>query len=555
MKCSQMRKNYLNWVDLDLKMHMSERDIQHDIARISKKDEDWILYRKLRNSCTKLLHKKKSDYMSNLYKSYNEKNDAKFMYRTTKEILGWTNMGQPSYFLSNGVFIKKPVEMANLLLDFYNEKTKNLMSKIKKNGRNPLDILKTAMRKWEGRANLPVFTIREITLSETLQLISLLGNSTASGRDKLDSLSIKCAVDYLAPLIHEIINLSIRQQRYIMKWKISVVTPILKSKEHSHLEPSSYRPISLLPVLAKLTERALQLQMQQHLERHHLLHPNVHAYRKSMSTSTSILQITDAMYQAADSNLMTSILALDQSAAFDCVSHTILIQKLYNFSRESINWIVSYLSHRTQQVKLGRHVSKMTSIKRGVPQGSILGPLLYLIYTNEIAETLLDPNCTHRELHSDSKLLCSKSCKVCGILVSYADDITLVLSHKLRVMNQLKLNLCLAKLEEFLSNKELAVNVDKTAIQEEMIKQKKGRTRGDPPHLIVEDPKVPGQFIKINDSKQIRLIGANFQSNMGWQAHLVNGKKAVFPSIKSLGRRTSDEQTHLSNHPLGRCPE
>ena len=86
------------------------------------------------------------------------------------------------------------------------------------------------------------------------------------------------------------------------------------------MDPTSYRPISLLPTLSKLTERAVQQQLQAHFEQHQMFHNNNHAYRANMSTTSALLQITDNLYTATDSNMMTSIMAIDQSAAFDCVN-------------------------------------------------------------------------------------------------------------------------------------------------------------------------------------------------------------------------------------------
>ena len=123
------------------------------------------------------------------------------------------------------------------------------MSKIRKNGRDPLEFLNRAMERWTERENLPIFKLREISESETLSLILKLGNSTAQGRDDLDTKSLKVAKDYLTAPLTQIINSSIRNQQYIMKWKISRVIPILKSRELSWQLPSSYRPISLLPVV------------------------------------------------------------------------------------------------------------------------------------------------------------------------------------------------------------------------------------------------------------------------------------------------------------------
>ena len=121
-------------------------------------------------------------------------------------------------------------------------------------------------------------------------------------------------------------------------------------------------------------------------------------------------------------------------------------------------------------------------------------------------------------------------------MITFADDVTLVLSDKSRLSNQIKLNWNLAKLETFLSNNELAINTSKTSLLELMIKQKKGRTGGEPPHLIVENKEKPGEMLRISDALNFRILGSNLQQNMNWRAHLETGKKAVLTSIrKHLG--------------------
>ena len=290
-----------------------------------------------------------------MYKKIQNKGDTKSIFGTTKSILGWTSNSQPSCLISGGLIVRKPEDIANTLKNYYDEKIKKLLSKIKKVKNDPLELLQKLFGKWSESENLPIFKIREISVGETLRLISKMGKSSAFGRDKLDAISIKSAMDYLALPITHIVNSSITSRVYIMKWKQAKIIPILKSSEHSHMDPASYRPISLLPVLSKIIERAVQMQMQNHFEEHKLLHPNSHAYRKNSSTATAIMQLVDALYTATDDNLMTSMLALDQSAAFDCVSHLTLLRKLkiYRCSPDTLEWLSSYLQGRSQFIAVG----------------------------------------------------------------------------------------------------------------------------------------------------------------------------------------------------------
>ena len=533
MRNIQKRKYYRNWVDSEMKEEMRLRDEQRDVARRTDLTSDSISYRRRRNYCGKLLRRKKNDFMSDRYKSFNEKNYVRKTFRTTKEILGWSSQGQPGCFLIRGIIIRRPIELANALQDYFEDKIRNLMGKLKKWESDPLDILNKSMESWSERSNLPTFSLREISVSETLKIIERLGNSTAYGRDGLDALAVKTAKDYLSPHICHLVNTSISKKTFAIKWKSARVIPILKSRDCSQMEPASYRPVSLLPTVSKIVERAVQLQLQKHKKNHNLFHVNSHAYRQNKSTTTAMLQVLDRIYRATDKNLMTSLMAIDQSLAFDCDSHLILVRKLWKYkcSENTITWIENYLNYRSQQVSIGRHLSRMTALDRGVPQGSILGPLLYLIYTNELAETTKDDSCNDIS-HRERKKLFSDTCDKCGLIVMYADDATFVISNKNRVMNQFKLNTSLAKLEIFLSTNELAINVSKTAIVECMIKQKRGRTPGEPPHLIVEDQSKPGELLKIKDSECLRILGSNIQLNISWQQHLEGGKKAVLPGIR-----------------------
>ena len=124
---------------------------------------------------------------------------------------------------------------------------------------------------------------------------------------------------------------------------------------------------------------------------------------------------------------MCSVMTIDQSAAFDCVSHKILLQKLklYKLDDSAIMWLESYLKHRTQFVTVGRANSRMTGVSRGVPQGSVLGPLLYSIFTNEMSEVIVDSTCTNQS-HQNTDRLFNNECNSCGSLTQYADDATYV---------------------------------------------------------------------------------------------------------------------------------
>ena len=202
-----------------------------------------------------------------------------------------------------------------------------------------------------------------------------------------------------------------------MKWKMSQVNPRLKSQDQDRTCTGSYRPISLLPTTSKLVERAAQQQLLKFMEETQQLNISSHAYRKNMSTTTTLTDILDDIYQGADENRFMSLISIDQSSVFDVVDRKILLDKLqrYNIGLSARRWIESYLSNRTQYVVIGNAKSRMSSVTRGVPQGSVIGPLLYALLTNDITEAVKNQGCLNQEHQDDTKLFGSQ-CKKCGTL-------------------------------------------------------------------------------------------------------------------------------------------
>ena len=510
---------------------MKLRDDFREAARRTNEEKDWKMYRKERNLCTKMLKNKKNEHFKKKFETLEEEKNVKGIYNTAKNVMGWNMATQPNMLISGGLIFRSPLDMANVLQKTFKNKVENLMRGLKRGGRDPLRLLNEAMFHWEGSESMTTFTIREISLRETLSHISKLGNTTAVGREGLDAKSVKVAAALLAPPINHLINISIRTGRFANKWKISRIIPIVKSKESRRSDPTQYRPVALLPTISKLIERTVQTQLQSHMENMGLLNRNSHAYRENLSTATAIMQLIDRLYESSDRNLISELMALDQSAAFDCVNVEILLRKLekYKCSSNTIKWMKSYLTSRSQYTNLGRHNSEMIATTRGVPQGSILGPLLYIIYTNELSQAIKNKNCTDSS-HSDKSKLFGQNCNICGTLVTYADDATLHIASNSRESNKRKMIENLDNLEKFLNDNDLVINVGKTAILECMIRQKRGRMDGEPPNLTIEIENGTEKVIK--DKKELRILGTNVQHNLGWISHLEKGHKAILPAAR-----------------------
>ena len=178
--------------------------------------------------------------------------------------------------------------------------------------------------------------------------------------------------------------------------------------------------------------------------------------------------------QGADENSIVATMNVDQTAAFDSVEHDILLQKLefYNIGAETIDWIRSYLHCRSSFVAVGSARSHIFNNTHGVPQGSCLGPLLYLIYVNEFSMVAQEDDCIE-EVHNDRNTLFGKECGKCGKLKIFTDDAQYSHISKSRMRNQERIEESFDRIVNFLNSCGLEVNQAKTTLTEYMTRQKR----------------------------------------------------------------------------------
>jgi len=239
--------------------------------------------------------------------------------------------------------------------------------------------------------------------------------SNACGNDGISIRFIKILLPYVVRPLTHIINHCVTTCTFPEAWKIGIVIPLPKKTQAS--ECSDFRPIVILPCLAKVSEMLLAEQISEHLSNYKLLSPFQSGFRPGHSCNTASMKVLDDVRSAFDMGFLTLLCLLDFSKAFDSVNHELLVHKLksfFGFSDFAANLLASYLMNRQQKVNVNGRCSDLKSVKCGVPQGSVLGPLLFSMFINDLFKCVVDV-----QVHA------------------YADDVQLYMSNRVGLVEDL----------------------------------------------------------------------------------------------------------------------
>jgi hypothetical protein len=421
VKASKQKSFKQPWMTAALLKSITKK---HQLYKAALSDKyNWSVYKKYRNTLTSLIRTRKESYFSNFVNEH--KKDAKAVWKIINDRLGKNvcinnNSDNPNF---NKI-------SANEMNDFFVNLGPNTTLHIKPS---------CSYKDYMHHSVRNSMYLTPTTSNEIISIVNSCKPKLSAGYDGISMKILKIIIPYLAEPLSKIINKSFLLGCFPTACKIAKIIPIFKSGSRSDLK--NYRPISLLSCFSKIIETLMKNRLCMFLNRYNLINNSQHGFRANFSTTTALTDVLHTVTNSLDKKHLAIALFIDISKAFDSLNHAILLDKLqmYGIRGVALNWFESYLDCRCQFTVLNCVRSEFRHIKAGVPQGSVLGPTLFLLYVNDIFLITSNVKC-----------------------VLYADDTTLIFSaNDVNILFSCA-NVLFKQYSDWFSSNLLAINTDKT---------------------------------------------------------------------------------------------
>jgi len=375
-----------------------------------------------------------------------------------------------------------------------------------------------SVRAETANANGPVFetcgnekftNFQHVTVERVIHLIGSSANKQC-GLDPVPTELLKKCVDLLAPFITVVFNRSLDENYVPASQKIAHIAPRLKKRGLDDSDYKNFRPVSNLSFLSKLLERIVADQLNAFLDSTGILPSFQSAYRKHHSTETALLKVFSDICKALDEGNTCILGLLDLSSAFDTVDHKILQSRLeltFGIQGAALAWLTSYLSDRTQLVRIAGRYSKQSKLLYGVPQGSVLGPLLFILYTAPLLE-IIDRHGLHGHCYADDTQVyfCCPPDQMTSLAMTFSN--------------------CMSELQDWMIANRLKLNCEKTEV---VWFGSRGRLRS-----IADIPEVTVGGSVIDGSTGARNLGVYFDEHLDMRKHINNICRQCYFQIRQL---------------------
>ena len=492
------QKNILNkWMTKGLRKASKHKQRLYKKFLKLKSPSNEKKYKSYAKIFDKLIKNAKVLHYAGLLKKY--EGNIKKMWSTMKEIIykNKEKLSFPNYIQVNGNDIWEKKKIAEEFNSFFTNVGHDLASKIKPAKSNFKNFLTKITSK---------FKIDKLQEEDLKTAFNSLKINKSPGYDKISAKIIKnCFSALKAPLLY-LYNLSISTGTFPDQMKIAQVIPLFKSGLKSIV--GNYRPISLLPIFSKIFEKIIHNKLYTYLNNSNLLYNKQYGFRKNYSVDHGLIEVVNNLSETMAKKWLTLGVFVDLSKAFDTVDHSILLEKLkhYGIENKEHDFFRSYLNNRYQYVKIDDISSNLLQIKCGVPQGSVLGPLLFLIYVNDMqhAVPLLD-------------------------VIMFADDTNLFISGSDYKPLFVKMNQQLKLIDDWFAANKLSVNTGKTKFTLFCSK------------LVEENLPLKLPDLQIGDKKLIRsrytkFLGVLIDENLTWNKQIQTLENKVSSQIGIISR-------------------
>ena len=379
LKKFKVRQNYKPGLSEDTKKLMRERDYtRRSMSKATPSDKKQIQakYKQLRNRVTNQI--RNETIHRNGERIAEAKNEGE-TWRVVNEII--KPKSESTIVINvNDEETSDEHKVADAFNTFFVEKICILKESVDPNlVKDPLERLKENVK----NKNL-AFKLKSVSPTTVQKLMKQMAKKKSKGKDGIPQDCLLLGAEVLSEPLAEIINASIESGIFPEQWKEAIVIPILKKGDPKELK--NYRPVSCLSAASKIVEKAVCEQLTRFFEVHNLLPNNQHGFRLHRSTMTALSSMQKEWVKNTEDGLMTGILVWDLSSAFDTLDIDLFVKKLAIYGAESntLEWFRSFLTNRTQRVRIGEATSPPRTLVSGVPQGGILSPIIFTIYTADM---------------------------------------------------------------------------------------------------------------------------------------------------------------------------
>lgn len=467
------------WITPLIREMMCDRDAAYKRAVASRSEHTWNEYKRKRNNIVNKIRIEKEKYFAETIDLNRHK--PKELWKNLKTLLPGRKPVIQSEIIFDTKKVTHEIDIANKFNKYFVDSIDSIIQSIP-----PATSVSTPEI---IRVPNSIFSkFEKISMSKMKQFIKMLKN--VGGGENGISKQVLCDAAYaVGDRLLDVINTSLSSGRFPESWKLTSVTPV--PKVHNTKCHSEFRPINTVPIYEKLLEICVKEQLLDYCDSHNIIVQEQSGFREGHSCESVVVGVCDDFIRAIDCDNIVLAVFLDFKRAFETIDRRILIRKLscMGIRNKVLDWFASYLSNRTQRVIYGNCVSETVHVKHGVPQGTVLGPLLFLLYINDMVGV-------------------AHKCKI----VMFADDTMLYMVGKDLTEMQVEMNHELNNLFSWLCDNKLSLNTNKSKY---CLFAKKLKLSS----VNINNIKITVNGEKITYDKEIKYLGVILDCNLNFHAH------------------------------------